>query len=232
MASTIRDVRIYVASAMVGDLVPLLGTGAFAGVVTTPSLLQRAGVLRDDVPHLVEELVGAGAREVCVPARARDPEALLREARRVAAVHPEVTVAVPATRGGLAAAAAMVREGRPVLVSALHRPAQLLGAVHTGCRWVAPTVAGIDDSGVDGVAEVLRMQVLLDRGRRGDRAERGASPGTHLLAADVRQEERLLALAEAGVAAASVDPDLAAALLHDDRTSALVDAMERVPDLP
>jgi transaldolase len=224
-------VRIYLGSAMAGDLAPLLGTGAFAGVTTTPALLQRAGVLRDDVPHLVADLVAAGAREVCVPARGRDPEALLRDARRVATVHAEVTVAVPATRGGLAAAAALVREGRSVLVSAVHRPVQLLTALQTGCRWVAPAVTngtGVPDdadaaSGPHGVAGILRMQQVLDR---------HSGAGTRLLAAEVHDEEQLLRLATGGVAAATVPLDLATAMLDDPRTTAAVEEQEQVVDLP
>ncbi|WP_336922214.1 hypothetical protein [Aquipuribacter sp. SD81] len=219
--------RLYLDSAMVGDVAPLLRTGAFAGVTTTPGSLARVGVLRDDVPLLVADLVAAGAPEVVVEARGREPETLLRDARRLTTVHPVVTVALPATRPGLAAATALVAEGRTVLVSGVVRPGQLLAALGTGCRWVAPHVAsgaGLGggtgpgarpaDGGAhlraDALADALCMQDVL--------AASGARERTALLATGVLDEDALVRLAVAGVAAATLAPELAGSLLDDEAT--------------
>jgi transaldolase len=135
-------------------------------------------------------------------------------------VHPLATVALAATRAGLAAATALVAEGRSVLVTGVHRPGQLLAALGTGCRWVAPYVGAavppgappVPVQGHDPLAEALCMQEVLQAAAENEH--------TGLLAAGVVDEAALVRLAVAGVAAATVVPEVAAALLDDERTTA------------
>ncbi|GLW07085.1 fructose-6-phosphate aldolase 1 [Microtetraspora sp. NBRC 13810] len=187
---------------------PLLRTGLFAGVTTNPSLLRRAGLSWAELPAFHSWAVGHGARDVFFQAVGGSAEDLARSGRELAAIGPRVVVKVPATRAGVEAAASLVRDGVPVLLTAVYHPAQALVAAAVGARYLAPYVGRMSDNGRPGVEGVAAMVRVL----------RGTGARAEILAASLRGVEDVVALAEAGVTAFALPPQVAEALLADPLT--------------
>jgi transaldolase len=206
-------VALYIDSADRELIAELWPSGVFAGVTTNPTILDRAGLGQRDVPALYAWLTGLGVPTVYVQVLGRTCDEMLRAAEQIRALGP-VTVKVPATAAGYAAARALVADGARVLLTAVYHPVQALMARDCGIQGVAPYVGRMTDAGRDGVGSVIAMQQAI-----------GAEP-TRILAASLRSADDVARLAAAGVPDFTLGGPLARALLDDDLTRAAVDEFE------
>ena len=209
---------LYLDSADITALRPLLRTGLFAGVTTNPLILRSAGERLRHVPTLVRELVELTDQVFVQAPGTSDVEQIVGQARELRALSDRVTVKVVATRAGLTAARRLADEGVPVLVTAVYGVRQALLAAAAGADWVAPYLGRISESGRDGVAEVARIGAAL-----------GASP-TRLLVASVRDLPTVEALAVARTDAATIGVDLATASFEDDLVHAAARQFDQAVD--
>jgi transaldolase len=206
-------VALYIDSADRELIAELWPSGVFAGVTTNPTILDRAGLGQRDVPELYAWLTGMGVPTVYVQVLGRTCDEMLRAAERIRALGP-VTVKVPATAAGYAAARALVADGAQVLLTAVYHPVQALMARDCGIQGVAPYVGRMTDAGRDGVGSVIAMQQAV-----------GTAP-TRILAASLRSADDVARLAAAGVPDFTLGGPLARAVLDDDLTRAAVDEFE------
>jgi transaldolase len=206
-------VALYIDSADRDLIAELWPAGVFAGVTTNPTILDRAGLGQRDVPELYGWLAGIGVQAVYVQVLGRTCDEMLRSAEAIRALGA-VTVKVPATADGFAAARVLVEEGVQVLLTAVYHPVQALMARDCGIQGVAPYVGRMTDAGRDGVGSVIAMQQAI-----------GSAP-TRILAASLRSADDLARLAAAGVPDFTLGGPLARAVLDDDLTRAAVDEFE------
>jgi transaldolase len=206
-------VALYIDSADRELIAELWPSGVFAGVTTNPTILDRAGLGQRDVPELYAWLTGLGVPTLYVQVLGRTCDEMLRAAERIRALGP-VTVKVPATAAGYAAARALVADGAQVLLTAVYHPVQALMARDCGIQGVAPYVGRMTDAGRDGVGSVIAMQQAV-----------GTAP-TRILAASLRSADDVARLAAAGVPDFTLGGPLARAVLDDDLTRAAVDEFE------
>ena len=115
---------------------------------------------------------------------------------------------IPATREGLRAGAQLSAAGHPVTCTAVYAPEQAHFAATLGAAYAAPYLGRLEDSGVDGLALIARMQALV--------AQTGAP--MRLLVASVRSREAYLALLALGVGAITIAPRLFSELLDHSAT--------------
>lgn len=195
----------------------LLASGAFRGVTTNPLILARAGLGGSDLPEVYEWAVAAGAQEVFMQGWGADLGTLRRRCDDLLAIGDRVVAKVPATPHGIPVAAALVRDGARVLLTAVHDERQVLVADAIGAHWIAPYVGRMTASGMDGVAAVIRMQRVLDR----------AGGRTRIIAASLRGLADAVALAEAGIADLTLGVALAGELLDHPLTAAADAEFER-----
>ena len=199
-----RDRRFYVDSAQVADVSELLRDGLVHGVTTNPTILERAQRSAADSPELYARWVSEGALEVFFQAWGESTQALLRKAEGILALGPKVVVKVPATRAGFAAAVALSRGGATVLLTAVYSPAQALMAASLGVRYIAPYLGRMQDSGLDGIAEIAAMTTMV------------ANTDTDVLAASLRTPASIVALADVGVRCFTAAPAVILAVLQHD----------------
>lgn len=200
------DLTLFVDSADRGRVEPLLALGLFKGVTTNPTILERAGASRADIPGIAA-WAGADDREVCFQVWGGDAEAMLESAAWLVSVAPSATIKVPITREGCAVMAQLGRAGVPVLATAVYSAKQALLASALGARWIAPYFGRMKAAGRDGLAEIATMVRLLSDG------------DTRVLAASVKSVDDVMALAGVGVRAFTLSPDVCDALLDDDLTT-------------
>ncbi|MBS0428450.1 MAG: transaldolase [Proteobacteria bacterium] len=204
------DFHLYLDSADLGELRACLPHPVVHGVTTNPTLLRRAGVSRAELPTLLRECLALGARQVQAQVQAADTEGMLDDARRLlAGFDPgQLVVKIPATRDGLRAGAQLSAGGHPVTYTAVYAPEQAHFAAMLGAAYAAPYLGRLEDSGIDGLGLIARMQALV--------AQTGAP--TRLLVASVRSREAYLALLVLGVGAITIPPRLFPALLDHAAT--------------
>lgn len=200
---------LYIDSADRDLIAEVWASGVFAGVTTNPTILDRAGLGLQDVPRLYEWLRDLGVRTVYVQVLGRTRDEMLRHADALRSIGP-VTVKVPATAEGYAAARTLVEQGVPVLLTAVYHPVQALMARDLGIQGVAPYVGRMTDAGRDGVGSVTAMQQAI------------GSETTRILAASLRSADDVARLAAAGVPDFTLGGELARAVLDDELTRAAV----------
>lgn len=176
--------------------------GLFTGITTNPTLLRRAGhrCTLDALRPLLTEAFSLGCGEFHLQAWGTTAEQLLACGQALMAIAPErIVVKLPLTEPGLKAARALVGAGTRVTLTACYGVPQVLAAAAQGVAYVAPYLGRISDAGLDGCAEVLRMQSCL----------RGLRSPTRLLVASLRSPEELTRLAAEGVDTFTLPPALA-----------------------
>ena len=207
----------YIDSADRALVEPVLQTGLVAGMTTNPTLLQAAGVRNDDIPQLVRWAVEAGARTVFVQAWGADAVEMERRGRELRAIDERVSVKLPITVPGLAAAARLEAEGIPVLVTAVYCAMQVLPALGIGASRIAPYFGRMNDAGRDGFAEIAAMQRIIDA---------SGSP-MRILVASLRSPVDAARLAELGVAEFTLSPAVWQQFFADPLTEEAVNVFNR-----
>jgi transaldolase len=215
--------HLYLDSADLPALRQCLPHPVVHGVTTNPTLLRRAGVTWEALPTLLETLLRLGARQVQAQVRSADVDGMLADAETL--LRPfdpgQLVVKIPATRAGLAAGAALTARGVPVTYTAVYALEQAHFAAQLGAAYAAPYLGRLNDSGVDGLALIGRMQALV--------AASGAP--MRLLVASIRSRQAYLDLLALGVGSITIPPALFAELMDHEATLAaergfLADAVE------
>lgn len=206
---------LYLDSADRSELAPLLETGLFAGITTNPTILHRAGLTGDDVDDLVEWARDHSAGRFFAQATGASVDDLRRSALRLAELGDDVVVKLCATAEGLQVARELTRDGRPVLITAVYHPAQMLLAEAASAEFIAPYVGRADDNGRDGIGLVRQMAAL-------------SNGATRILAASLRSPSAVADAAAAGAHDLTMAPAVAATALGDDLTLAAAAEFEAI----
>ncbi|SET27055.1 transaldolase family protein [Variovorax sp. OV084] len=208
-----EDFHLYLDSADLTELKACLPHPVVHGVTTNPTLLQRAGIGRAEVPGLLKRCIELGARQVQAQVYSSEVDAMLEDAQALLPQFDsgQLVIKIPATRQGLDAGARLIAQGVPVTFTAVYAPEQAHFAAQLGAAYAAPYLGRLDDSGINGLALIGQMQSLVAR---------RPSSGTRLLVASIRSREAYLSLLGLGVGAITVPPRLFAELLDHPATLA------------
>ena len=131
--------------------------GIVDGVTTNPSLIAKEGKpLREQVAAICDIVDGPISAEVL----ATETKAMIAEGRELAKIHKNIIVKVPLIRDGIAACAALSKEGIRVNVTLCFSPAQALLAAKAGAYFISPFVGRLDDIGHNGM-DLIRQIVAI-----------------------------------------------------------------------
>jgi transaldolase len=208
-----EDFHLYLDSADLTELKACLPHPVVHGVTTNPTLLQRAGIGRAEVPGLLKRCIELGARQVQAQVYSGEVDAMLEDAQALLPQFDsgQLVIKIPATRQGLDAGARLIAQGVSVTFTAVYAPEQAHFAAQLGAAYAAPYLGRLDDSGINGLALIGQMQSLVAR---------RTSSGTRLLVASIRSREAYLSLLGLGVGAITIPPRLFAELLDHPATLA------------
>jgi transaldolase len=188
-------VHIFIDSADIQTIEQVLNTGYVYGVTTNPTLLQRANVRIQQVPSLAKQIIELGAHELHLQVYAEDATGMLQDAARLVEVDPKhVVIKIPATPAGFSAAAQLVAQGVRVTLTAVYTVAQAVLATSVAAQYIAVYLGRMLDDGLDALALVGQMQRTLN----------AQHASMQILAASIRTPVEVEALAELGIAAATL----------------------------
>lgn len=149
--------KFFIDTANIEEIKKAKDLGVIDGVTTNPSLLAKEkreplGLLKE-ICSIVDGPVSAEA----VSTRAED---IIKEARELSRIAPNIVVKVPMTEDGLRAVKELSSEGIKTNVTLIFSPSQALLAAKAGATYVSPFVGRLDDishRGMDLVADILTI---------------------------------------------------------------------------
>ncbi len=151
--------KIFLDTAIVEEIRAAHAWGVVDGVTTNPSLIAQSGRRFEEVVAEICSIVdGPISAEVTAPGA----EAMVAEARPLAAIHKNVVIKVPMTAEGLKAAHALKGQGIRTNVTLIFSPAQALLAAKAGASFVSPFVGRLDDVGHVGMELVEQVRTIFD----------------------------------------------------------------------
>ncbi len=120
---------------------------------------------------------------------------MLQDAARLVEIDPaRVVIKIPATPAGISAAAQLAAQGVRVTLTAVYTVAQAILAMSVDAQYIAVYLGRMRDDGLDALALVGQMQRTL----------RAQHSSMQILAASIRTPAEVEALAELGIAAATL----------------------------
>jgi len=151
--------KIFLDTAIVEEIRTAHAWGVVDGVTTNPSLIAQSGRRFEEVLAEICSIVdGPVSAEVTATAA----DAMVAEARPLAAIHENVVIKVPMTAEGLKAAHALKGQGIRTNVTLIFSPAQALLAAKAGASFVSPFVGRLDDVGHAGMELVEQVRAIFD----------------------------------------------------------------------
>jgi len=133
--------------------------GIIDGVTTNPSLAGKTGRPYKDVILEILSIVNGPVSLQVVSDRL---DQMIEQGKKLAGLHENVVVKVPATKEGIQAGQALVRDGVKVNVTLVFSVNQALLAGKIGATYCSPFVGRIDDIGQDGNQVIEEIRQVYD----------------------------------------------------------------------
>lgn len=186
--------EFFVDTADTAEIKALAATGLLDGVTTNPSLIAKSG---RKILEVVKEICDIVPGPVSAEVAATEYDAMMREAKVLRAIAPNIAVKVPLTPDGLRACKALSDDGAMVNVTLCFSAMQALLAAKAGATFISPFLGRLDDIGQDGVELIADIMTIY-----------GNYPAlkTKVLAASIRHPVHLLQVARLGAHVATLPP--------------------------
>lgn len=197
--------QIFIDTANVAAIRKFARIGIIDGVTTNPALVAREG---RDFREVVEEICSIIDGPVSAEVISLDAENMIREARLIAKLHPNIVVKVPATPAGFEAVNTVSREGIKTNVTVLYTANQALLAAKVGATYVSPFIGRLDATSTNGVDLISEIVTILDN----------YDFATQVLAASMRNEIYVKKAALAGAHIATIPPEVLEQMMQSELT--------------
>ena len=155
--------KFFIDTAIVDEIRKANDMGIICGVTTNPSLIAKEG---RDFKEVIKEITSIvdGAISGEVKATTVTAEDMIKEAREIASIHPNMVVKIPMTAEGLKAVSVLSKEGIKTNVTLIFNATQALFAAKAGATYVSPFLGRLDDIATPGIdlirtiSEIFAMQ--------------------------------------------------------------------------
>ena len=163
--------------------------GILDGVTTNPSLMAKEGIKGEEniLKHYVTicDMVG---RNVSAEVISTDFDGMVKEAKKLTALHQAILVKIPMIKDGVKALKWCSDNGIKTNCTLVFSAGQALLAAKAGAQFVSPFIGRIDDSNWDGVELIAQIvHIYQNYGYK-----------TEVLAASIRSALHIVQCAEAG----------------------------------
>lgn len=186
------------------------------GVTTNPSILAKSGRNPYEVLKEIREFIGED--ELHVQVISSTAEDMVKEAEKITSVLGKNTfIKIPTVPEGVKAMKLLKKAGYNVTATAIYTSQQAYLAAKAGADYAAPYVNRIDNLGADGVQTTKNIEDIFENN----------GFHTSLLAASFKNTQQVLELAEYGIGAATVAPDVIEGLLKNVAVTSAVEAFTK-----
>lgn len=149
--------KIFLDTANLEEIKDMYQLGVVEGVTTNPSLVAKEGV---DFHQRIKDIADVVKGPISAEVISLDKEGMIKEARELARIAPNVVVKVPMTKDGLKAVYVLSQEGIKTNVTLIFSANQALLAANAGATYVSPFIGRLDDIGHDGmelIEDIVRV---------------------------------------------------------------------------
>jgi len=185
--------KLFIDTADFQEIQHAVDCGIAEGVITTnPSLIAKAG--HKDFHRAIREICEICQGPVSAEVIGVTWQDMVREAKELAAVHPNVVVKIPMTEAGLQATRVLAEHKIPVNVTLIFTASQGLLAARAGAAYVSPFIGRLEDTGADGIAVVSDLAEIFSL----------HGLDTQIIAASIRNPLHVVESAKAGAHIATI----------------------------
>jgi len=187
--------QIYLDSANPGEIEEALSWGVISGVTTNPSLIANETGGSASLVQRICKILG-GTKPVSVEVLSTAAEDMVKEARRIALLAPNIVIKIPMGVEGLKAVYQLSQGVERVKcnVTLIFSVNQAILAARAGAAFVSPFIGRLDDIGWDGVGLVREMVDVFTK----------HNTDTAIIAASIRHPRHIHEVAMAGAHIATV----------------------------
>jgi transaldolase len=181
--------RFFVDTANLEQIKEAQALGVLDGVTTNPSLMAKEGVKGEDaiLQHYIN-ICNIVDGDVSAEVLSTDYEGMIKEGERLAALHEQIVVKVPATKDGIKAVKYLSEKEIKTNCTLVFSPGQALLAAKAGATYVSPFIGRIDDTSSDGIALIEKIVDMFNY----------YDFGTQVLAASIRHTMHIIQCVEVG----------------------------------
>ena len=151
--------KFFIDTADVKEIKEAAAMGLVDGVTTNPSLVARTGrKFRDVLLEICDVVKGPVSAEVVSTTH----DEMMKEARELAALRPNIIVKIPLIPDGLKAVKTCTDAGIKTNVTLCFSATQALLAAKAGATYISPFVGRLDDVSMDGMQVVADILEIYD----------------------------------------------------------------------
>ena len=177
--------RFFIDTANIEEIKEASEWGIISGVTTNPSLIAKEG---RDFKQVVKEITEIVDGPISAEVISLQAEGMIREARDLAEIHPNIVIKIPMCLEGLKAVKVLAEEDIPTNVTLIFSANQALMAARAGATFVSPFIGRLDDISEDGMQLVKDIVDIFEI----------HGIGTEIIAASIRHPVHVTEAALAG----------------------------------
>ncbi len=151
--------KIFIDTANVEEIKEVARLGLLDGVTTNPSLVAKE---KKPFKELLLEICQLVDGPVSAEVLSLEAEGMIKEARRLHALHPNIVCKIPMTKDGLKAVKVLEQEGVRCNVTLVFSPLQAILAAKAGASFVSPFIGRLDDIGHRGMDLIEQLVFIWD----------------------------------------------------------------------
>ena len=152
--------KFFIDTANVEEIKKANDMGIICGVTTNPSLIAKEG---RDFKEVIKEIttIVDGPISGEVKASTTQAEDIIKEAREIASINPNIVVKIPITAEGLKAVSVLSKEGIKTNVTLIFNSTQALFAAKAGATYVSPFLGRLDDIAQPGISLIEEISQIF-----------------------------------------------------------------------
>lgn len=150
--------KLFLDTANLAEIKRLSQTGLIDGVTTNPSLLSKEG---SDPKKIITEICSL-VHEVSVEVTEKEPEAVYKQAKEIAALAKNIVVKIPCHKDYVEVVRRLSHEGAKVNVTLIFTMLQALMMCKAGAYIISPFIGRLDDIDEEGVELLYTIRHMLN----------------------------------------------------------------------
>ena len=151
--------KIFIDTANLNEIKKAKALGLVDGVTTNPTLLAKEG---EGMETVIRKISAEVKGPVNVEVTGTTCEAMVKEAREMAAWGDEIVIKIPINHQGLETVKILSSEGIQTNVTLVFSASQAILAAKAGANYVCPFLGRLDDIGFDGLELIRQIRGIYD----------------------------------------------------------------------
>lgn len=202
--------KIFIDTANIEDIIKFNKLKFIDGVTTNPALIAKEG---RDFSEVVAEICAIVDGPISAEVISKDAEKMVDEARKIARIHKNIVVKIPATLEGYKALSEISAEGIKTNFTIIYTANQALLAAKLGATYVSPFVGRLDANSTSGTDLIKEIATIY----------KNYGFDTQILAASMRNSIYVKEAALAGADIATIPPEILEQMMFSELTEVSLD---------